>query len=68
MTDDDGRLLGVIPRVTLLEAMVPNETVGDAPGTTTGNGTSVANGVSTIAELEQAGALSAPEPHKGAQA
>ena len=68
VTDDDGRLLGVIPRVTLLEAMVPNETVGDAPGTTTGNGTSVANGVSTIAELEQAGALSAPEPHKGAQA
>ena len=68
VTDDDGRLLGVIPRVTLLEAMVPNETSGDDQSTTTGNGPSVANGVSTIAELEQAGALSAHEPHEGAQA
>jgi glycine betaine/proline transport system ATP-binding protein len=40
VTDDKGRLVGVIPRVTLLEAMVPPETstpprgtpVADAPG------------------------------------
>lgn len=49
VVDDRGRLMGVIPRVTLLEAMVPNEAAGsDSDGN--GNG----NGISTIAELTTA--------------
>ena len=50
VTDDHGRLLGVVPRVTLLEAMVPPEI--DLPDETAGDAsheTVVGAGVTTVA-------------------
>ncbi|HLT83911.1 MAG TPA: glycine betaine/L-proline ABC transporter ATP-binding protein [Phototrophicaceae bacterium] len=45
VTDDDGRLVGVVPRVKLLEAMVPPEADASAPDLSAAQPSGTGNGV-----------------------